>query len=519
MPLWARMTFWQGGTWLQPVVNFAGLIILLFVSGASIVASAGLQGTKADLVQSERAQQKLRYETQLAEAKALKKRIAELRNKTTRAPNEIKSELDGLLLSEPTPQSACLSRDNYGSWSKRNCGRVAELRTEFSQASERTKLEVKASKLTFDDVPKVTVIDPQYEIAHRYTGVDRKTFNETKPLILAIVLELIFNGLTILLTITFGAEVREELRDRVNRQRRDLIGQAEVEVDIEKNGGGNGSDGQGSADAATPVATDPDPDPRPLSPAPAGIKTNVFEPTAVTLPDDVVVLPETKTETIKETTREFVTNTIQSVQPKTTPFLEATEAEAEAEPVPTLIEKETEIDPVQVVEEKPTAIIPTVIVEPVPEVPKIENKPVETTVIPQHTITEAQDPTLLRELEELKAKVADVEAAKAVEEGDKDTLKAEVLALKFEKLSVSRAVPTEVRQLAEYALERFAYRVGSNIQLGFALKDYEAWCSKHGKAFNKSIEEFRSLIENDLGLVVEDTEAGAVVIINTEIRS
>lgn len=505
MPLWARMTFWQGGTWLQPVVNFSGLIILLFVAGASIVASAGLQGTKSDEVRSERAQQKVRYETKLAEAQALKTRIAELRAKTTRAPNEIKAELDGLLLTEPTPQSGCLSRDNFGSWSKRNCKRVTELRTEKSQASERVQLEAKASTLTFDDVPRVTVVDPQYEIAKRYTGVDRKTFNETKPLILAIMLELIFNGLTILLTITFGAEVREELRDRVGRLRRDLLGQAEAEATIIKNGGT--IDGEGP-DAPAPVVADPAPDPKPLSPAPVSVvEPGLARVDTQKLPDGMVVLPETKTETVRETTREVKSSTLASTGIKTTPFLEATE------PEPVLIEKQAEKEPEPVEE---TTVIE---IEPAPVLPVLAPEPEKEAPAPQHTITQAQDPVMVQEIEALKTKLAEQEAAKSLDDGDKAQLQAEVLKLRFANLSASRAVPTEVQQLAKYAMERFAYRVGSNIDLNFALKDYEAWCTKNGLAFNKPITDFRSLIETDLGLTVQDTATGAIVIINTEIRS
>jgi hypothetical protein len=477
MPIWARMTFWQGGTWLQPVVNFAGLIILLGVSGASIVASAGLQGTKSDEVRSERAQQKLLYETQLAEATQLKKRIAQLRQSTTRAPNEVQSELDGLLLSEPSPQSGCRSRDNFGAWSKRNCNRVASLRTEISQAKELKELEAKADSLTFSNTPRVTTIDPQYEIAKRYIKVDRKTFNETKPLILAIMLELIFNGLTILLTITMGAEVREELRDRVARQRRDLINQAENEVLSEK-----------KPDEPEPVLASPEPEPKPLSPAPLVVSPAVAQTAKADVPEGFAVLPETKRETVTETTREVTSATLTNVGAKS--FLEATEPQ-------------------------PTQIIQ----EPTLQIPVIEDVVEEAEIVPQNTITQAQDPKVVAEVEELKAKLAAQEEAQEIVDTNQADLKAEVLSLRFEKLSTARATPAEVQQLAKYALERFAYRVGQNIDLNFALKDYEAWCSKNGLAFDKPVQEFRSLLSDDLRLTVSDTANGAVVLVDTEFKT
>ncbi len=477
MPIWARMTFWQGGTWLQPVVNFAGLIILLGVSGASIVASAGLQGTKSDEVRSERAQQKLQYETQLAEATALKQRIAQLRRSTTRAPNEIQSELDGLLVSEPSPQSGCRSRDNFGAWSKRNCTRVARLRTEISQAKELKQLEAKADSLTFSNTPRVTTVDPQYEIAKRYMKVDQKTFNETKPLILAIMLELIFNGLTILLTITMGAEVREELRDRVARQRRDLINQAENEVLSEK-----------KSDEPEPVLEIPEPEPKPLSPASLAVTPAIAQSPKTDVPEGFAVLPETKRETVTETTREVTSATLTNVGAKS--FLEATEPQ-------------------------PTQIIQ----EPALQIPVIEDAIEEVEIVPQNTITQVQDPKVLAEVEELKAKLAAQEAAQVVVDTDQADLKAENLSLRFENLSTNRATPAEVQQLAKYAVARFAYRVGQNIDLNFALKDYEAWCTKNGLTFDKPVQEFRSLLENDLGLTVADTGNGAVVLVDTELKT
>jgi hypothetical protein len=477
MPIWARMTFWQGGTWLQPVVNFAGLIILLGVSGASIVASAGLQGTKSDEVRSERAQQKLQYETQLAEATALKQRIAQLRRSTTRAPNEIQSELDGLLVSEPSPQSGCRSRDNFGAWSKRNCTRVARLRTEISQAKELKQLEAKADSLSFSNTPRVTTIDPQYEIAKRYMKVDQKTFNETKPLILAIMLELIFNGLTILLTITMGAEVREELRDRVARQRRDLINQAENEVLAGR-----------KPDEPEPVLEIPEPEPKPLSPAPLAATPAIAQSPKTDVPEGFAVLPKTKRETVTETTREVTSATLTNVGTKS--FLEATEPQ-------------------------PTQIIQ----EPALQIPVIEDVVEEAEIVPQNTITQVQDPTVVAEVEELKAKLAAQEKAQEVVDTDQADLKAENLSLRFANLSTNRATPAEVQQLAKYAVARFAYRVGQNIDLNFALKDYEAWCTKNGLTFDKPVQEFRSLLENDLGLTVADTGNGAVILLDTELKT
>lgn len=477
MPIWARMTFWQGGTWLQPVVNFAGLIILLGVSGASIVASAGLQGTKSDEVRSERAQQKLLYETQLAEATQLKARIAQLRQSTTRAPNEIKSELDGLLLSEPSPQSGCRSRDNFGAWSKRNCNRVASLRTEVSQAKELKQLEAKADSLSFSNTPRVTTVDPQYEIAKRYMKVDQKTFNETKPLILAIMLELIFNGLTILLTITMSAEVREELRDIVALQRRDLINQAEIEVLSEN-----------KPDEPEPILATTEPEPKPLSPAPLAASPAVAQTAKTEVPDGFALVPETKRETVTETTREVQSATLTNVGAKS--FLEATEP--------------------------PTTQI---IQEPALQIPVIEDVVEEAEIVPQNTVTHVQDPKIVAEVEELKEKLAAQEAAQDIVDTDQADLKAEILSLKFEKLSTARAIPAEVQQLAKYAMVRFAYRVGQNIDLNFALKDYEAWCTKNGLSFDKPVREFRSLLENDLGLTVADTGSGAVVLVDTELKT
>lgn len=480
MPIWARMTFWQGGTWLQPVVNFAGLCILLGVSGASIIASAGLQGTKSDEVRSERAQQKLLYETQLAEATQLKKRIAQLRQSTTRAPNEIQSELDGLLLSEPSPQSGCRSRDNFGAWSKRNCSRVASLRTEISQAKELKQLEAKADSLTFSNTPRVTTIDPQYEIAKRYMKVDQKTFNETKPLILAIMLELIFNGLTILLTITMGAEVREELRDRVAKQRRDLINQAENETLIDKK--------PDEPDEPEPVLATTDPEPKPLSPAPLAVTPAIAQTAKADVPEGFAVLPETKRETVTETTREVTSATLANVGAKS--FLEATEPQ-----------------PAQIIQ------------EPALQIPVIEDVVEEAEIVPQNTITQVQDPTVVAEVEELKAKLAEQEKAQEAVDTNQADLKAEILSLRFEKLSTNRATPAEVQQLAKYAVARFAYRVGQNIDLNFALKDYEAWCTKNGLTFDKPVQEFRSLLENDLGLTVADTGNSAVVLVDTELKT
>lgn len=234
IPVWSRMIFWRGDTWLTPFVNLTGLLVFVSVAAASIVASAGLQGVKSDEMRSTRTQQQIEYKASVTEAKERAKRLTELRTLTNRTPEEIRAELNGLLVTEPNPQSACNSRDNYGAWSKRNCSTVSNLRVEISRAEERVRLEKATSNSDITKVAPVSSIDPQYEIVSRYVEVDRKTFNNSKPIILAILLEMVFNLLTVLLTITFGAEVREEIRERVNSQRRELISIAESDHDEEQ---------------------------------------------------------------------------------------------------------------------------------------------------------------------------------------------------------------------------------------------------------------------------------------------
>lgn len=477
MPVWARMTFWRGGGTAELFVNAIGLIILLGVASASIAASVGLQGINNDEAQAKRTQQVIEYKTKVAEAEALRNRIAELRRSTTRAPNEIKSELDGLLLSEPSPQSGCRSRDNFGAWSKRNCSRVSELRKEHSQASELKKLEAKVENVQFDNVPAVTKVNPQFDSLSHYIDVDKKTFDIAKPLILAIFLEIFFDCFTIALALITGALVREDLKERVAKQKRALIAQAESEIKSERE-----SDGP-----EAPALQETEPEPKPLSPAP--VAQTLVQTEVAQLPEGFALVPEKKTETVKETTREIVSASLQNTD--STPFLEATEPAQEA----------------------------VIVKEPALQIPVVEDVVEAEEVTPQHTITQVQDPVVVQEVEALKAKIEEQEQAKAVETENQAELKAEILSLRFEKLSTARAIPAEVQQLAKYALERFAYRVGSNIDLNFALKDYEAWCTKNGLAFDKPVHEFRALLENDLGLAVADTANGAVVLIDTEFRT
>lgn len=477
MPVWARMTFWRGGGTTELFVNAIGLLILLGVAAASIAASVGLQGINNDEAQAKRTQQVIEYKTKVAEAEALRNRIAELRRSTTRAPNEIKSELDGLLLSEPSPQSSCRSRDNFGAWSKRNCSRVFDLRKEYNQAAELKKLEAKVENVQFDNVPAVTKVNPQFDSLSHYIDVDKKTFDIAKPLILAIFLEIFFDCFTIALALITGALVREDLNEIRAKLKRDVIAQAEEEVFKKRKAD--------EPDALTLQNTEPDP--KPLNPAPAAqpiVQTEVAQ-----VPEGFALVPETKTETVKETTREVQSATLTNVT--STPPLEATEPVQEA----------------------------VIVKEPALQVPIIEDTVQVEEPTPQHTITQVQDPVVAQEVEALKAKIEEQEEAKAIETENQAELKAEILSLRFEKLSTARAIPAEVQQLAKYALERFAYRVGSNIELNFALKDYEAWCTKNGLAFDKPVYEFRVLLEDDLGLTVADGENGAVVLIDTEFRT
>jgi hypothetical protein len=461
-------------------------LILLGVAAASIAASVGLQGINNDEAQAKRTQQVIEYNTKVDEAKALRKRVAELRRSTTRAPNEIKSELDGLLLSEPSPQSGCRSRDNFGAWSKRNCSRVFDLRKEYNQAGELKKLESKVENLQFDNVPAVTRVNPQFDSLSHYIDVDKKTFDIAKPLILAIFLEIFFDCFTIALALITGALVREDLKERIVKLKRAIIAQAENEVLSKR-----------KPDVPeAPVLRGTEPSPKPLSPVP--VAQPVTQPDLVNVPEGFALVPETKTETVKETTREVQSATLKNVG-AITPFLEATEPE-----VDTLVLKEQE---------------PLIVKEPSLQVPVVEDAVEVEETTPQHTITEAQDPKVALEVEELKAKLEEQEKAKQVEDGNQAALKAENLSLRFKNLATERATPAEVQQLAKYALKRFAYRVGSNIDLSFALKDYEAWCSKEGLKFDKPIEEFRTLLVSDLGLVVNDTDKGAVVLIDTEFQT
>lgn len=477
MPVWARMTFWRGGGTAELFVNAIGLLILLGVAAASIAASVGLQGINNDEAQAKRAQQVIEYKTKVAEAEALRNRIAELRRSTTRAPNEIKSELDGLLLSEPSPQSGCRSRDNFGAWSKRNCSRVFDLRKEYNQAAELKKLEAKVENVQFDNVPAVTKINPQFDSLSHYIDVDKKTFDIAKPLILAIFLEIFFDCFTIALALITGALVREDLNEIRAKLKRDVIARAEEEV--------LGSRKNNEPDV--PAWQNTEPGLKPLSPAPATQPLAQAEVTQV--PEGFALVPETKTETVKETTREVQSATLTNVS--STPFLGAAETTQEA----------------------------VIVKEPALQIPVIEDVVEVEEATPQHTITQVQDPKVVQEVEALKAKIEEHEQAKAVETENQAELKAEILSLRFEKLSTARAIPAEVQQLAKYALERFAYQVGSNIELNFALKDYEAWCTKNGLAFDKPVHEFRALLEDDLGLTVADTENSAVILIDTEFRT
>lgn len=477
MPVWARMTFWKGGGTAELFVNAIGLLILLGVAAASIAASVGLQGINNDEAQAKRTQQIIEYKTKVAEAEALRNRIAELRRSTTRAPNEIKSELDGLLLSEPAPQSGCRSRDNFGAWSKRNCSRVFDLRKEYNQAAELKKLEAKVENVQFDNVPAVTKVNPQFDSLSHYIDVDKKTFDIAKPLILAIFLEIFFDCFTIALALITGALVREDLNEIRAKLKRDVIAQAEEEV--------LGSKKTNEPDAS--VLQNTEPEPKPLSPAPAAQPLAQAEVTQV--PEGFALVPETKTETVKETTREVQSATLTNVS--STPFLEATEPGQKA----------------------------VIVKEPALQVPVIEDAVEVEEPTPQHTITQVQDPVVAQEVEALKAKIEEQEEAKAIEIENQAELKAEILSLRFEKLSTARAIPAEVQQLAKYALERFAYQIGSNIDLNFALKDYEAWCTKNGLSFDKPVHEFRILLEDDLGLTVADSGNGAVVLIDTEFRT
>lgn len=477
MPVWARMTFWRGGGSTELFVNAIGLLILLGVAAASIAASVGLQGINNDEAQAKRAQQVIEYNTRVGEAKALRKRVAELRRSTTRAPNEIKSELDGLLLSEPSPQSGCRSRDNFGSWSKRNCSRVFDLRKEYNQADELKKLESKVENLQFDNVPAVTRVNPQFDSLSHYIDVDKKTFDIAKPLFLAIFLEIFFDCFTIALALITGALVREDLNEIRSKIKRSAIAQAENEV-LRKR----------KLDAPEALVTqEAQPEPKPLNLAP--VVQPFVQAEIDTVPEGFALVPETKTETVKETTREVQSATLTNVNSK--PFLGATESVQEA----------------------------VIVKEPALQIPVIEEEVRVEEITPQHTITERQDPQIAQEVEDLKIKLGQKEKAHQVEVENQADLKAEILSLRFKNLSTDRATPAEVQQLAKYALERLAYRVGSNIDLNFALKDYEAWCTKKGLKFDRPVEEFRSLLEDHLELPVTDSETGTVVLIDIEFQT
>lgn len=474
MPFWMRAALWKGGTWVQKFINVIGFLCIMAVVALSVLASAGLQGTQNDYRNSERAHQKVEYETKLADAKAKQQRLSELRSLTTRTPSEVEAQLKGLLVTEPSPQSGCQSRDNFGSWSKRNCSRVAKLRTELAQVRERTQLEKEITELTFDGTPKVTTVDPQYQIINRYTGVDKKTFDDIKPLILAFIFEMVVDSLAFLIAAIIGEQVREELKERVKRKRNELIAQAEEDVKSSK---------ELKADDPFTSSTS-EPEPLPLSPAHSGAIVETAK-----MHEGQVHVPETRTEQVLESTR-----SIQSASSltggKTTPFLEETEAPAED----------------------------IIIEEPKLQVPRMEDVEIVEEPQSQNTITQVQNPVVEQEIEVLKQKIAEQEKAKEVEAEDTAKIKAENLELKFKNLTTDRAVPTEVQQLAAYALDRLSYRVGQFIDLKFALNDYEAWCTKKGLVFNKPINDFRTLLENDLGLAVLNRENEAVVLVNTEIR-
>lgn len=469
MPLWARMTFWQGGTWLQALVNFVGLMILLSVSAASIVASAGLQGTKSDETRAVREQQVLQYKTQIERVKQRNKRLAELRAATMRAPSEIKAELDGLLVTEPAPQSACLSRDNFGSWSKRNCPTVARLRVEIRQAEERVRLEQQAKVQTFENTAPVTSVDPQYEIIQRYLDVDRETFNNAKPLILAILLEMIFNGLTLLLTITIGAEVREEIKEKIEKQKRALIGQAESEVD---------------ANRRPPEPTNPAPviapEPEPLAPAPA---------VAAVQPNPVVVVaaqqpqPEAQPQTGLESA--VIAN------PVTYNNLPVVSYEPEPEPEAT----------------KLSDLLPAVLQK--------AQEPIIDNASPAIEPTEAKTIEVEPELLEAKQEPADETVAESERNNE---LQSEVLKLRLQNLVNERSTSAGVRLAAQYALSRVKREPGSMVKLEFVWKDYAAWCSITGNVAADSIADLRELLTGGLSLKVETID-GAEFVIDTVLKS
>lgn len=465
MPVWARMTFWQGGTWLQPFVNLTGLAIFVSVSAASIVASAGLQGTKSDEMRSIRTQQSVEFKASIEEAKQRASRLSELRSLTTRTPAEINAELNGLLVTEPKPQSACNSREGFGAWSKRNCSTVANLRVEISRAEERVRLEQLTAHQNLKEIAPVSSVDPQFEIAKRYLDVDRPTFNRAKPLILAILLEMIFNMLTVLLTITFGAEVREELNERIRRLKSELINQAENEHTDEQ-------EAVRLAEQRTNADT--------LAREAEAAKTeaSIVEKVQAIMASQNTTEPEN---------REIVTEAPEAAHPTPPTTLEdVSEPELPLEAAPAVAEVATQIPDVTVT--PTTAVV------------------VESQAEPTSTVIQESDVRILEApIGEQVEKPSDIEQRNA-------DLEAQVLTLKWENLVSSRATAGDIRVAAEYALARLISSTGQKIALSVVWKDFSAWCSITGKKEPATPQDFLDTLVSGLGLTTSDENS--VVILN-----